>query len=189
MDPMLNQHATGNGTGTDYSRRLPAMPSNHALEAHADNRSEDSERRSMEPRSAVRRDVAARKRKSKHRPRREPQPPKPMWPAYAMFAGALLYFFMPFDAIPELLLGPAGYIEDAGLFYAAYRQWKSRKDGNSTPQEFRPRRDERTRRDDYGGPQEPAPPARFYDSAPQEKPGFFARLFKAITYLFTGGGL
>ncbi|MGD9721463.1 MAG: YkvA family protein [Pirellulales bacterium] len=158
MDRMQNEQTMTDGIGSEQNRRVPAMP--------------------------------PRKRKPKHRRHREPmpQPPKAMWPAYLMVAGAVLYFLMPIDVVPDFILG-LGQLDDIAVFYGAYRQWKSRKDGNSTPQKFRPRSDERTRRDDYGRPHEPVPPARFYDMAPQEKPGFFARLFKAVTYLLTGGGL
>src|SRR5262249_10825751 len=84
-----------------------------------------------------------RKRKPKRRAQRKPMPqPKAMWPVFLMFAGAVLYFISPIDLIPDFLLGP-GQLDDFAIFYAAYRQWKSRKEHNSNLQEFRREPDER----------------------------------------------
>ena len=185
MDEVTRDQPVGNGNG--HVQRRSAVRHDHALARRPARPIDEGDVEQRESRGL---ESTPRKRKPKHRRRREPmpQPPKPMWPVLLMFAGAVLYFCMPWDLIPDLLVGP-GQLDDLALFYATYRQWKSRKDGNSTRQEFRPRSDERTWRDDYGRSHEPAPPALFYDMAPQEKPGFFARLWKAFMYIISGGAL
>ncbi len=46
----------------------------------------------------------------------------PATPTYvkAMLAGALAYFIMPFDLIPDFIAG-IGYTDDAAVFFAAFR--------------------------------------------------------------------
>jgi uncharacterized membrane protein YkvA (DUF1232 family) len=46
----------------------------------------------------------------------------PVTPTYvkAMLAGALAYFIMPFDLIPDFIAG-IGYSDDAAVFFAAFR--------------------------------------------------------------------
>ncbi|MBX7074058.1 MAG: DUF1232 domain-containing protein [Pirellulales bacterium] len=136
--------------------------------------------------------IASRKRKRKHSWRHDPvpQPPKAMWPAYLMFAGAVLYFFMPLDAFPELLFGPAGYLDDIALVYGAYRQWKLRKPDNNLPPEF-----PRSMREPQGSQRyesaERMPPLRPYEPSMREveEPGFLSRLWKAFMYIIGGGAL
>jgi hypothetical protein len=135
--------------------------------------------------------MTPRKRKPKHvrRPEPAPPPPKAMWPVYLMFAGAVFYFMMPIDLIPDFLLGP-GQLDDIALFYGAYRQWKSRKPDNNLPQQFPRSMQEPQWSERYDRP-EPMPRRLSYEPSMREveRPGFFSRLWKAVMYIIGGGAM
>ena len=107
----------------------------------------------------------------------------------------MLIFFLPFDLVPDFLIGP-GQADDFGLFYLAYKKWRERKQHNSGGNRIRepelhdyPPYDEPPmssgRRDSRSG----RPALQYLEQRPQndDEPGFFGRVWKAITYLFMGG--
>lgn len=143
-----------------------------------------SERRAAKERKPVR------KRK---RPRAQASPPqpKPMWPAYLLIGGAVLYFFSPWDLVPDFLLGP-GQADDFGLFYVAYKKWRERSQHNATMQHFQSPMHQDWMPEDAWDGRRMAPHSRSNVNSYQpidEEPGFFGRAMKAVSYLFSGGGL
>lgn len=183
MDRMQNEQTMTDGIGSEQNRRVPAMPRGRELQARADGVSENGERRSMAPR----------KRKPKQGRRREaarvrvPKDQKSMGWAWVLLGLAALWVINPadFDFIPIV-----GWADDFCIGWWAVRNWREAKrqgmEGNAAPDMRRP-------------PEEPldaeivddaewAPRRSYRRPMPVEKPGFFARLFKAVTYLLTGGG-
>lgn len=189
MNESMNNQVAGNGIQSDEVRRLPAMPSNHALDARADGGNENGECRSLVPYRAERRDIDARKRKPKHRQRREPmpQPPKAMWPAIVCLILAGLYVLSPVDIIPDFPV--VGVWDDIIIAVLGLRKFeRDRKAGDSTRPQLRPPVDGRFMSEPFDDGRR-MPSQRLYPhSMPVDEPGFFGRLWKAFTYLFTGGG-
>lgn len=182
MDRMQNEQTMTDGIGSEQNRRVPATARGRDLQARVDGGNVNGERRSMAPR----------KRKPKHRRHREPmpQPPKPMWPLVVGTILILLYIISPIDIIPDMPV--VGIWDDIALAVFGIRKWEQRrKDDRGGRREFdRPMHDDAARYDDWrDAPGRLPPPLRAPSLPPEcESPGFFTRLFKAITYLFTGGG-
>lgn len=170
-DRMGNSHSTSE---RDYVR-----PDSHACEALPVPRREERQNMGTQPR----------KPKRRRPPAAEPaSPPKPMWPVYLMLVGAVLYLCMPLDVIPDPLLGP-GQVDDFFLFFLTYRKWKERKQHNSAQPQFRQDWAQPMWQDEYERPRQAVqqqPYAMAVALPPPEKPGFFARVLKAVSLIFGG---
>lgn len=131
---------------------------------------------------------ASERKKKKRRREAERQPPKPMWPAWLCLGLAALYAASPLDIIPDVpVIGIWDDILFAVLGIRKFERDSKASKGNRYA--HRGRGDQPLAYDDFDD-------VRYSDRRSSEKshrrpaddePGFFGRVWKAITYLFMGG--
>jgi uncharacterized membrane protein YkvA (DUF1232 family) len=139
-----------------------------------------------------RRDVAGQPRKTKRRRPRAveqqhiaPPPQKPIWPVIVGAILIVLYICSPVDIIPDVPV--IGAWDDIALAVFGLRKLdKRRKENEAAQRPFRHNGDERMWHEENHLPRHSVSSQQDYAMAPPMKPGFFARVMKAVSIIFGG---